>query len=69
MSRRAASASEFRLPDDRDVRRGRGIRASIVLTSGDGTRAACGSDTKNTKEDVDIDADATHALKRVVAST
>jgi hypothetical protein len=44
-----------------DVRRGRGLRASIVLMSGHGTRGACVSDARNAKEDVDTDVDATDA--------
>jgi hypothetical protein len=68
MRQRAASASRFGPEPPRsaaigEARRGRGFRASIVLTSGHGTRGACGPDARNAKEDVDTDVDATNARR------
>jgi hypothetical protein len=52
----------------RNRRHGCGVRASIFDTSGDGTRGACGSESRNAIDDVDADVDTRDAVERVVGA-
>jgi hypothetical protein len=47
-----------REPAQRGGRRRAGVRESVFEMSGDGTRGACGSDSRNVKNEVDADVDA-----------
>jgi hypothetical protein len=55
--RRAASASRLAL-EVPSLAAVDGVRASVVGTSGDGTRGACWSESRNAKDKVDADVDA-----------
>jgi hypothetical protein len=44
----------------------RDVRASIFDTSGDGTRGACGSESRKVNDEAEGDVDATEAVERVV---